>query len=148
MLVVLAARVGAQQTASSENAKQSDAKTKQGNSFKVFAALRTPSWVPYPGGPALRPNSPNEIVLWVRIQDAPADWPSVDAYVQLGERRFEYMSKSVSVLTSAGTPLHHAAFLVPKDALELSLVVGSHPALRFQVDPRILPSIDATSPPK
>jgi hypothetical protein len=138
-----------QKSGEADKAKQSNAKAT--SSFKVFSALRTQSWRPYPGGPELTPNSADEVVLWVQVQDVPDDWyrPKVMLYLQAGERRFEYMTKSVSVYRSAGSPpLHHAAFLVPKDALEMGLVLGAHPIMKFRADQRILPSIDASAPPK
>src|SRR4030095_12526643 len=118
------------------------AQQKAGGPFKVHTALRTESWRPHPGGPELKPNAQNEIVLWVRVQNAPDDWSkNVPLYLLMGNRRFEYESKSISSFNSFGVALHHAAFVVPKDATELVLVLGEHPKQTFRPDQRVYSAI-------
>jgi hypothetical protein len=119
--------------------------------FKVVSALRTESWRPYFNGPELKPSDPKDVVLWVRVSGVPSGWhnPKVPLYVKAGEQRCDFMSRSMSSYSNLGPPPpDHAAFLVPRDSLEMTLVLGDLPPKSFRADRRVLDRIDASDPPK
>jgi hypothetical protein len=96
----------------------------------------------------LQPRTQNEVVLWVRVQNAPDEWSKSPLYLLIGDKRFEYESRSISSFDSFGVALHHATFVVPKDATEMVLVLGERPKQTFRADQKLHSAIVATEPPK
>lgn len=136
---------------------RSDAQTKDGDKkgvstaaeYKIVSARRSENWGP--SNAKYHPPDPKDVVLWVQVKPTPDGWRDgkVPLYVQAGDRRCDHISRSVSTYSSLGeAPPDHAAFVVPRDVLAMTLVVGDQPPKTFKADKEIIDDIDPNNPPK
>jgi len=115
--------------------------------MEIVAALRCYRW-----GPTQASYTPpnKDVVLGLFVRNPPAEWldDKNPIYVKAGDRRCELISRSISSYSTIGdAPPFHAAFFVPNDVVEMTLVIGELPPVKFRVEKKSHDFINPNDPP-